>query len=196
MKEEFFQQPKSAGNTSQLISVNKYSEDELVMLLKERREDGFAYLYDHYSGALFAIISGIVTDQSLAADVLQEVFVNIFRRIEMYDAERSRLYTWMLNIARNAAIDMVRSRGFKQMQQNRDITDPVYALSGSVSQQTDHIGVRKTLSKLKEELRQVLELAYFGGYTQEEISDMLKIPLGTVKTRVRTALKQLRELMQ
>ena len=166
------------------------------MLLKERREDGFAYLYDHYSGALFAIISGIVTDQSLAADVLQEVFVNIFRRIEMYDAERSRLYTWMLNIARNAAIDMVRSRGFKQMQQNRDITDPVYALSGSVSQQTDHIGVRKTLSKLKEELRQVLELAYFGGYTQEEISDMLKIPLGTVKTRVRTALKQLRELMQ
>jgi RNA polymerase sigma factor (sigma-70 family) len=179
-----------------LISVNKYSENELVMLLKERREEGFAYLYDQYSGALFAIISGIVADQSLAADVLQEVFVNIFRRIELYDAERSRLYTWMLNIARNAAIDMVRSKGFKQMQQNRDIADPVYAYSGNVTQQTDHIGVRKTLLKLKEELRQVLELAYFNGYTQEEISEILKIPLGTVKTRVRTALKQLRELMQ
>lgn len=168
----------------------------MVTLLKERREDGFSYLYEHYSGALYAVISGIVTDQALASDVLQEVFVNIFRRIEMYDAQRSRLYTWMLNIARNAAIDMVRSKGFKQMRQNQDITDPVYAQGGSVTQQTDHIGIRKTLYKLKEELRQVLELAYFSGYTQEEISDMLNIPLGTVKTRVRSGLKQLRELMQ
>lgn len=168
-----------------------------MALLRERREEGFAYLYDHYSGALFAVISGIVTDQALASDVLQEVFVNIFRRIEMYDANRSRLYTWMLNVARNAAIDMVRSKGFRQMKQNREVTDPVYSAPGnSTVQQPDHIGLRKMLSKLKEELRQVLELAYFNGYTQEEISEILKIPLGTVKTRVRTALKQLRELMQ
>ena len=178
-----------------MISVNKYSEEELVALLKERREEGFAYLYEHYSGALFAIISGIVTDQELAADVLQEVFVNIFRRVEMYDAERSRLYTWMLNIARNAAIDMVRSKGFRQMNQNREITDPVYESSGSVTQQIDHIGIRKMLTNLKDDLKQVIELAYFSGYTQEEISEILHIPLGTVKTRVRTALKQLRELM-
>jgi RNA polymerase sigma-70 factor (ECF subfamily) len=179
-----------------LISVNKYSEEELVGLLKERREEGFAYLYEHYSGALFAIINGIVSDQELAADVLQEVFVNIFRRIEMYDTERSRLYTWMLNIARNAAIDMVRSKGFRQMNQNREITDPVYESSGSVTQQIDHIGIRKMLTNLKDDLKQVMELAYFSGYTQEEISDILKIPLGTVKTRIRAALKQLRELMQ
>ena len=178
-----------------MISVTKYSEEELVALLKDRRQEGFTYLYEHYSGALFAIISGIVPDEALAADVLQEVFVNIFRRIEMYDSDRSRLYTWMLNIARNAAIDMVRSKGFRQMKQNREIDDPVYEASGSTSQQIDHIGVRKMLSKLKGDLQQVLELAYFSGYTQEEISDILKIPLGTVKTRVRTALKQLRELM-
>ncbi len=168
----------------------------MVALLKERREEGFTYLYKHYSGALFAIISDIVTDQELAADVLQEVFVNIFRRIEMYDTDRSRLYTWMLNIARNAAIDLVRSKGFRQMNQNREITDPVYESSGSVTQQIDHIGIRKMLTNLKDDLKQVMELAYFNGYTQEEISDILKIPLGTVKTRVRTALKQLRELMQ
>ena len=166
-----------------------------MTLLKERQQEGFAYLYEHYSGALFAVISGIVSDESLAADVLQEVFVNIFRRIEMYDADRSRLYTWMLNIARNAAIDMIRSKGFRQMKQNREIADPVYESSGSTTQQIDHIGLRKMLSNLKGELQQVLELSYFSGYTQEEISDLLKIPLGTVKTRVRTALKQLRELM-
>jgi len=179
-----------------LVSVNKYSEEELISLLKERKEEGFAYLYDHYSGALHAVIINIVADPALSSDVLQEVFLNIYRRIEMYDAERSRLYTWILNIARNAAIDMVRSKGFRQMKQNREIDDPVYAVSGSTAQQIDHIGLRKMLSKLKEELQQVLELAYFSGYTQEEISDILKIPLGTVKTRVRTGLKQLRELMQ
>ena len=187
---------KPSGNILNLISVTKYSEEELIALLKERREEGYSYLYENYSGALFGVISGIVTDQELAADVLQEVFINIFRRIEMYDADRSRLYTWMLNIARNAAIDMIRSKGFRQMQHNREMSDPVYESSGSVTQQVDQIGLRKMLSKLKEDLRQVLELAYFSGYTQDEISDILKIPLGTVKTRVRTGLKQLRELMQ
>jgi RNA polymerase sigma-70 factor (ECF subfamily) len=179
-----------------LVPVNKYDEGELVAQLLERNESGFAYLYEHYSGALFAQISNIVSDPSLAADVLQEVFLNIFRKIESYDAERSRLYTWMLNIARNAAIDMVRSKGFRQMRQNRDIEDPVYAGSGTITPHTDHIGLGQHVGKLKPDLRQVIELSYFSGYTQEEISDLLKIPLGTVKTRVRTALKQLRELMQ
>lgn len=167
-----------------------------MALLKERREEAFAYLYDHYSGALYSIITGIVSDPSHASDVLQEVFLNIYRRIDMYDASRSRLYTWMLNIARNAAIDLVRSKGFRQMRQNREVSDPVYENSASVTQQVDHIGLRKMLGKLKEDLRQVLDLAYLNGYTQEEISEELNIPLGTVKTRVRTALKQLRELMQ
>ncbi len=176
--------------------IGKYTEEELVSLLRDRREEAFAYLYDHYSGALYAVISSLISDQSLAADVLQEVFINIYRKIEMYDAARSRLYTWMLNIARNAAIDMLRSKGFRQMKQNREVIDPVYEQSDSGTPQVDHIGMREMLGQLKEELRQVLDLAYFSGYTQEEISGMLNIPLGTVKTRVRTGLKQLRELMQ
>ena len=179
-----------------MVPVNKYSEAELVAQLLDRNESGFSYLYEHYSGALFAQISNIVPDAALAADVLQEVFVNIFRKINSYDAGRSRLYTWMLNIARNAAIDMVRSKGFRQMNQNRNIEDPVYEGSGTIATSTDHIGLQKHVGKLKPELRQVIELAYFNGYTQEEICEMLSIPLGTVKTRVRTALKQLRELMQ
>lgn len=176
--------------------VHKYNEAELVSRLLEKDEPGFTYLYEHYSGALFAQVNTIVSDPSLAADVLQEVFLNIFRKIDTYDPERSRLYTWMLNIARNAAIDMVRSKGFRQMRQNRDIEDPVYSGSGTVTPYTDHIGLAQHIGKLNTELRQVIELSYFNGYTQEEISDILKIPLGTVKTRVRTALKQLREEMQ
>lgn len=178
-----------------MLTVNKYTEDELVSLLQQRREEGFSYLYDHYSGALYQIICSIVSDDSLASDVLQEVFLNIYRRIENYDAGKSRLYTWMLNIARNAAIDMVRSKGFRNMQQNREVNENVYQQSSGLSPQVDHIGIRKIIGQLKEELRQVIDLAYFNGYTQEEISELLQIPLGTVKTRVRTGLRQLRELM-
>ena len=186
----------NASQVFYLVPVNKYNEEELVTRLIERNESAFEYLYEHYSGALLSQISNIIPDPSLAADVLQEVFLNIFRKIESYDSERSRLYTWMLNIARNAAIDMVRSKGFRQMRQNRDIEDPVYASSGTINPQTDQIGLGIHLGKLKPELRQVIELSYFSGFTQEEISEKLKIPLGTVKTRVRAALKQLRELMQ
>lgn len=176
-------------------AIQKYSEEELVLLLQQKQESGFSYLYEHYSGALFALISNIISDQTLAADALQETFIHIFRHINQYEPSRSRLYTWMVRIARNAAIDMVRSKGFRQMQQNRELSTTVYE-SGSVVQKVDHIGLRGKVGQLKEELQQVLELAYFGGYTQEEISQMLDIPLGTVKTRVRTGLKQLSALMQ
>lgn len=178
-----------------LQAAVKYTEAELVLLLKERQQQGFAYLYDHYSGALFAAISHIVPDQSLAADVLQETFLNIYRGIETYDANRSKLYTWMLRIARNAAVDMLRSKGFRQMQQNHPGPELVYESGNTANQQPDHIGLRSMVAGLDVQLKQVLELAYFGGYTQEEISNALGIPLGTVKTRIRTGLKQLRNLM-
>ena len=88
----------------------KYSEHELVVLLNEQSNDAFNYLYDHYSGALFTIINQIVPDKDTAGDVLQEVFVNIWKKINTYDSAKGRLFTWMLNIARNAAIDKIRSR--------------------------------------------------------------------------------------
>lgn len=174
----------------------KYEEAELIALLKDRTETGFSYLYEHYSGALYQAISVLISDKELAADVLQEVFVNIFKRIDSYDPTRSRLYTWMLNVARNAAIDMLRSKGFRQTQQNREVNDAVYEQTGTTQMAIDQIGLRKMVGQLKTEVRQVVELAYFGGYTQEEISDLLQVPLGTVKTRVRSGLKQLRILMQ
>ena len=84
-----------------------------MALLQQRNEKAFGYLYDNYSGALYGIVKSIVTDTEIANDVLQNVFVNIWRKIELYDAQKGRLFTWMLNIARNAAIDEVRSKGFR-----------------------------------------------------------------------------------
>lgn len=177
-------------------AVKKYGEVELVMLLKQRQETAFSYLYDNYSGALHAIILNIVSDYDLASDVLQEVFVKIWRQIETYDDSKGKLFTWMLNVARNASIDTVRSKSFNNSQQNRELTENVHETAGSTQVQTDQIGLRKLVHTLKEDYKVLVELSYFQGYTQDEISKILEIPLGTVKTRLRSALTQLRQIIK
>lgn len=166
------------------------------MLLKQRGQNAFSYLYDHYSAALYSIILNIVPDKDLASDVLQEVFIKIWKQIESYDTTKGRLFTWMLNVARNASIDAVRSKGYQKNQQSRELTENVYYAGGSTETNTDRIGLRKVVHNLKEEYRVLIELSYFEGFTQDEISKMLEIPLGTVKTRMRSALTQLKQVIK
>lgn len=171
-----------------------YDEQQLVNLLKDRDNKAFDYLYSNYSGALYSIILQILKDADLANDVLQEVFVNIWKKIEIYDSSRGRLFTWMLNIARNASIDTLRSRSYQNSQKNQSLSENADVNSAGQDMQSgiDNIGLRKILEKLRDEYRVLIELAYFKGYTHEEIADLEKIPLGTVKTRIRNALIQLR----
>ena len=174
----------------------KYNEDELVLLLKQREQLAFNYLYDNYSSTLYTVLVSILQDRELANDVLQEVFVKIWRQIDQYDAEKGRLFTWMINIARNASIDTLRSKSYNTQKQNRELTENVYEAAGTFDIDADKIGLRKLITNLKEEQKVLVELAYFQGYTQEEISKLLNIPLGTVKTRLRSALIQLRTLLK
>lgn len=176
--------------------IVKYTEQELVMLLKGRHQNAFSYLYDNYSGALYNVILTIVPEQEQASDVLQEVFIKIWRMSESYDATKGRLFTWMMNIARNASIDVVRSKSYQNSQQNRELTEAVYESGGSTATNIDKIGLRKLVHTLKDDYKILVELSYFEGFTQDEISKMLNIPLGTVKTRLRAALLQLRELVK
>jgi RNA polymerase sigma factor (sigma-70 family) len=178
-----------------LNSQTTYSEQELVALLQQRNRQAFSYLYDNYSGALFGIVNAIVTERETANDVLQNVFVNIWKKIESYDASKGRLFTWMLNIARNAAIDEVRSKGYRDKQKNQPLSEGM-SLPGAVAGPAiNDVGLKKVLSRLKEEWRVLIDLSYFQGFTHEEIAKMLGIPLGTVKTRIRSALIQLRTLI-
>ena len=179
-------------------TVTTYTESELVSLLKSRDGKAFGYLYDNYSASLYTVIVQLVTDMEIANDVLQEVFVNIWRKIESYDPSKGRLFTWMLNIARNASIDTLRSRSYQNtrknqsLQQNTDL--PATAKPDSVN--IDNIGLKKIIERLKKEHRVLIDLAYFKGYTHEEIAEIEDIPLGTVKTRIRNALMQLREYLK
>jgi RNA polymerase sigma factor (sigma-70 family) len=176
-----------------------YTEQELVLALKERNDQAFGFLYDNYAGALYSIIKQIITDNpEIASDVLQEVFINIWRKIATYDQTKGRLFTWMLNIARNAAIDTLRSKSYQNSQKNQELPENVYkAVTDQITQQNvDNIGLKKVLEKLKPEHRILVELSYFKGFTHEEIAEMMSIPLGTVKTRIRNALLQLREYLK
>jgi RNA polymerase sigma factor (sigma-70 family) len=140
----------------------------------------------------------IIKENEPANDILQEVFINIWRKIETYDPVKGRLFTWMLNIARNASIDALRSKSYQNSKKNQVLQEDVYSNDAAQVTQinVDNIGLRKILERLKPEHRVLIELAYFKGYTHEEIAELESIPLGTVKTRIRNSLLQLREYLQ
>lgn len=172
----------------------KYSEDELVGLLKSRNQQAFSYLYDNYAGAINGIIVRLTGNNQLAEDILQEVFIKIWDKISDYDAGKGKLFTWMVRLARNLTIDTFRSKGYKKQQQIATDENSVSNYSDGTSiAKFDTIDISKNLATLKPEHRLIIDLAYFGGFTQEEVSKQTGLPLGTVKTRMRSAILELRK---
>lgn len=169
-------------------------EQELVASLRKGGNKAYAYLYDNYGNQLFTVVLGVIPDYGLASDVLQDVFANIYKSIGTYDESRGQLYTWMINIARHAAIDMLRSKGYRNYKDNVQMSSDV--LESIITYPlVDSIGLKKVLFKIKPKYRELIELNYLKGYTNSEIAQLLGMPLGTVKTRIKSALRQLRELV-
>ena len=175
--------------------TKNYTEKELLQSLLLHEEQAYSFLYDRYAKALFVVIYQIVPQQEMAEDILQEVFVKIWQNIHSYDAGKGRLYTWMLNIAHNQAVDRTRSKDFNNRSKTIELSETVYDKSAGIYNKIDDVGLKKTLSMLPEESRKLLELAYFQGYTHEEIATILNLPLGTVKTRIRAVIIQLRKII-
>ncbi|RZJ80720.1 MAG: sigma-70 family RNA polymerase sigma factor [Flavobacterium sp.] len=175
----------------------KLSEQEIVSLLIKQDEKGFNYLYDNYAAAIYGIVTKVVFDKEYADEIIQDVFVKIWRNISQFDPEKGRLYTWMINLARNTAIDYIRSKGFQNQQKNQSIPEFVSESEQySVKVEVDNIGLKNILASLKPEWGDLIELAYFQGYTQQEIAERLDIPIGTIKTRTRNALIELKRLLK
>ena len=181
-----------------MVEVKKYSEQELVYGLQQQDQQAFSYLYDNYSSALFGLIFKMVNDKELAEDILQEAFVKIWNNFTNYDSIRGRLFTWMINLTRNLTIDTLRSKGYKKQSKIYSDENSVNNFSDNtrIAEKFDAMGIRKQLSSLKNDQKEIIDLAYFGGLTQDEISKQLGIPLGTVKTRMRAAILELRKLLQ
>jgi RNA polymerase sigma factor (sigma-70 family) len=173
------------------------SEAQLILGLKNRDKAMLAYLYDHYSGALFGVILRIVRQEAIAEEILQDVFVKIWDKIDGYDSSKGRLFTWMLNIARNHAIDKTRSKEINKEKKTSGLENVVSRIDNRdyVEQRVEEIGVRDILRPLPEEQKFVVEKLYFEGYSQSEVAEEFNIPLGTVKTRLRLAMQQLRSTL-
>ena len=170
----------------------------MVADLQRKNRSALEYLYDHYSGALLGVIARIVKKEELAEEVLQDVFLKIWDRIDSYDATKGKLFTWMLNIARNQAIDKTRSKEFSKGKKTGDIDNYVSKVDreGYFEQKVDVIGLQELLKLLPEDQRFVIDQHYLKGYTQAEMSEEFNLPLGTVKTRMRLAMKELRNLLK
>ena len=173
-------------------------ESDLIQRLRSRDCLALEYLYDHYSGALFGVISRIIQKEEVAEEVLQDAFIKIWDKIENYDASKGRLFTWMLNLTRNLAIDKTRSKEISKEGKTSGIDNLVNRIDRheSVEQGVESIGVRDILKNLPEEQKFVVEYLYFKGYSQSELAEEFNIPLGTVKTRLRLAMKQLRSIVK
>ncbi len=174
------------------------TEEELVASLKNGDSGSLSILYDNYSAALLGVIFRMVDDKEAAEDILQEVFIKVWKKISSYDRTKGKLFTWLINIARNSAIDSMRVKDYNVKSKIRSIDNSVRSINKqyNVSTQVDHIGLKNIVDKLKPEYKILIDKLYFEGYTQEEAAEELGIPLGTVKTRVRAAINHLREIMQ
>lgn len=156
------------------------------------------YLYDHYSSALYGVVYRVLKDEDVAEEVLQDVFLRIWEKVGSYDATKGRLFTWMLNIARNLAIDKTRSKEISKDRKTDDIDDLVNKIDRKqqTEQNVEIIGLKEVLGRLSEEQKFVVEHLYLKGYTQSELADEFNIPLGTVKTRMRLAMIELRTILK
>jgi RNA polymerase sigma factor (sigma-70 family) len=172
-----------------------FTEAELVVGLQKHDGKAYEYLYSNYKGALYTVISQFITDTETANDVLQDVFIAAWSNIDKYSKEKGRLFTWLHTLTRNTAINKLRSKEFKTTQKNESLGDYVsnIELKDPLQLNINAIGLRKQVHLLREDYKAVLELSYFNGFTQEEIAKALDIPLGTVKTRLRNALIELRK---
>ena len=173
------------------------NQDKLIQQLKDQDAKAFESLYNNYGDSLLGVIHNIVRDTESSEEILQDVFLKVWNNIAYYNAKKGRLFTWMLNISRNAAIDKVRSKGYNNSKKNlqADFFVDILEDSDSLDQKTNAIGLKSMVKKLAGKCYQVIDLLYFKGFTQKETAEALEIPLGTIKTRNRSCLGELRKMM-
>lgn len=173
-------------------------DPELIRRMQGGDEVALETLYGRYGGLVYTLALRIVGDPELAQEVLQDTFLRSWRGSEAYDAERGRVPWWLMGIARNRAIDMLRSRSHQaRLREGERLTSDLPAGNDKAP---DVIGLRRTVASALQTLssgqREAIELAYYGGLTQTEIARELGEPLGTVKSRTREAMERLRQVLR
>ncbi|HSM64159.1 MAG TPA: sigma-70 family RNA polymerase sigma factor [Gillisia sp.] len=169
-------------------------QDKLIEELQSGNEKAFERIYELYSQSTYGIIYSIIKDTSISEEVLQDVFIKIWNNASSYNPKKGRFFTWILNIARNASIDKIRSKDFKNKKLNLksdNFVDILESKSNTIGKM-DAIGLQKYIDILGPTCRKLIDLLFFKGFTQKETSEELQMPLGTVKTKNRVCIDKLR----
>lgn len=181
----------------------EYSDEKLISLIAQLQEGALTQLYERYSRVTFSLVLAIVNDQATAEEVTLDVFLRVWQKAASYRAEQAKVSTWLTHIARHHAIDVLRRRAVRPDQYAVHLDDAAFNgdLSKQDPQELAELSLRRervhrALAQLPMDQKQALILAYFGGYTQHQIAEKLKQPLGTVKTRLRLALQKLRNFLR
>ncbi len=173
------------------------ADEELISLVGRGDAQAFATLYDRHSRAAYSLAYRMMGEHQAAEDVLQDALLKVWRSAASYRPERGSLRTWLLSIVRNRGIDQLRHLASRRrMQEKVEATAPTSQPGEAFAESWTNVEreqVREALRSLPEEQSKVLELAYFSGYAQPEIAELLGLPLGTVKGRMRLGLKKIRD---
>jgi RNA polymerase sigma-70 factor, ECF subfamily len=180
-----------------------YPDETLIRLIVQSQEQALAQLYDRYHRLIFSLALGIVNDRDTAEEITLDVFMRVWQKAETYRAEQAKVSTWLTHIARHHAIDVLRRRAVRVDQSAVHWEDVFSQVDSSQPdpQESAELSVRRerihaALAQLPAEQKQALMLAYFGGYTQSQIAEILTQPLGTIKTRLRLAMQKVREFLR
>jgi RNA polymerase sigma-70 factor (ECF subfamily) len=177
-----------------------YEDETLIHLIAQAQEAALTQLYDRYNRLVFSLALAIVNDRATAEEITLDVFMRVWQKAGTYRADQSKVSTWLTHIARHHAIDILRRRAVRLDQYAVQWDDAISHAdaSGQGPQESAELSLRRervqaALAALPAEQKQALSLAYFGGYTHQQIADILRQPLGTIKTRIRLAMQKLRE---
>ena len=187
------------GVTIRGLQYLHLADEELISLAENDDPEAFAALYDRHSRALYSLAYRMMGERQAAEDLVQEVFLKLWRGAGTYQVERGTVRTWLLSIVHNRGIDELRSAASRRRRQQmieasaaKSQPSEAFAESWRNSQRDE---IREALKTLPPEQLEILNLAYFSGYTHFEIADLLRLPLGTVKGRLRLGLKKMRGLL-
>lgn len=175
-----------------MIKKDTYTEIDLISLIKEKNQKAFSYLYDTYSQSLFSIIIFLIKDKEESEDILRNSFLEIWNNFDSYESDKERLFTWMITIARKLSIETLRSKDYEIKIQ--ELKENVYTEEYVFTEKKMNNGtvLKKAVNGLNSIEKELIELAYYEGRKQKEISETLNIPIDSVKTEIRLALLKLR----
>ena len=191
---------QSASNPGELSSESERTLSDLLLEVRDGDKEAFRRLYDRSSVAAYSLAVGVIRDRALAADAVQEAFIEIWRNAHTFDPAKGTGWTWILVITHRKSVDLIRRnhrhRPCPHQYQDTEPASQDGAVDQSSLQAETRTHVRKILAELPQSQRQLIELAYFGGYTQSELASKLSLPIGTVKSRTHAALTALKDKAQ